>query len=91
MLYYYHHDHLDSTTLTANFNGGLAEETTYYPSGAIYEGGNKRYTYTGKEKDLTGLSYYGSRYYSVDILRRFTQADFLIPVLVNLWVVNVGW
>ena len=55
------------------------EETTYYPFGSVFEGGNSRYTYTGKETDSTGLSYYGSRYYSADVLRGFTQADTLIP------------
>src|SRR3989344_7007467 len=58
--------------------GNVVERNNYGPFGSVFEGGNSRYTYTGKEIDSTGLSYYGARYYSADILRRFTQADPLI-------------
>src|SRR3990167_330927 len=83
-----HPDHLGSTTLITNFSGNLVEETTYYPFGSVFEGGNSRYTYTGKEIDSTGLSYYGARYYSADILRRFTQADTLILDIYNPQALN---
>jgi len=83
-----HPDHLGSTSLTTNSTGSLVEETTYYPYGEVFEGGSSRYDYTGKETDLTGLSYYGQRYYSADVLRRFTQADSLISDVYNPQALN---
>src|SRR3989344_2033311 len=83
-----HPDHLGSTTLITNFSGNLVEETTYYPFGSVFEGGNSRYTYTGKETDSTGLSYYGARYYSADVLRGFTQCDSIKPNIYNPQALN---
>ncbi|MDP7141153.1 MAG: RHS repeat-associated core domain-containing protein [Candidatus Woesearchaeota archaeon] len=74
---YYHPDHLGSNNIITDEAGNKIEETTYLPFGDILEGGNDRFTYTGKEKDSTGLMYYGARYYS-PFLRRFTQPDTLI-------------
>ena len=68
--------------------GNVVERNNYGPFGSVFEGGNSRYTYTGKETDSTGLSYYGARYYSADILRRFTQADTLIPDVYNPQALN---
>src|SRR3989344_4492416 len=83
-----HPDHFGSTSLITNFGGNLVEETTYYPFGSVFEGGNSRYTYTGKETDSTRLSYYGSRYYSADVLRRFTQCDSIKPNIYNPQALN---
>ena len=74
---YFHPDHLGSSNIITDEAGNKIEETTYLPFGDILEGGNDRFTYTGKEKDSTGLMYYGARYYS-PFLRRFTQPDTLI-------------
>ncbi|HEC95698.1 MAG TPA: hypothetical protein ENI50_01580 [Euryarchaeota archaeon] len=35
---------------------------------------SEKYKYTGKEKDITGLYYYGARYYNPEI-GRFTTRD----------------
>jgi uncharacterized protein RhaS with RHS repeats len=62
--FFYHPDHLGSTTLITNESGQVVEETVYEPYGQVLSGGNDRYDYTGKETDLgTGLAYYGARYY----------------------------
>ncbi len=73
--YFYHPDHLGSTTLITNESGDVVEETTYEPFGKIIEGGNDRFLYTGKELDkTTNLEYYGARYYSPE-LGRFVEPD----------------
>jgi len=76
--YYYHPDHLGSTSLITDENGEIAEETRYMPFGAVLKGGNDRFLYTGKEKDSTNLYYYGARYYDPN-LRQFVQPDTIIP------------
>src|SRR3989338_1782108 len=76
-VYYYHPDHLGSTNLVTDALKPVVEETTYLPFGGIFEGGSSRFTFTGKEKDYSGLMYYGARYYS-PFLRRFTQPDTVI-------------
>ncbi len=49
------------------------------PFGEIVDGGvQEKFLYTGKEKDTSGLYYYGARYYD-PLLKRFTQADTVIP------------
>lgn len=77
---FYLNDHLNSTNILTDATGKLIEETTYYPYGDIQTGGtNSKYLYTGQEKDLlTGLNYYGARYYNSHI-RRFTQPDSNLP------------
>jgi len=77
-LVYYHPDHLGSTSLVTNSSGNVSEETWYLPFGSIVEGGDSRYSYTGKEEDDVGLMYYGARYYSTE-MRHFSQADMLLP------------
>lgn len=76
---YYHPDHLGSTTLVTNESGDVVEETFYLPFGEIAEGGDERYLFTGKEKDVgVDLYYYGARYYD-SYLRHFIQADNVLP------------
>lgn len=49
----------------------------------IYSNCDRRFLYTGKEKDSdTGLYYYGAQYYD-PYLRHFTQPDSLIPDVYN--------
>ena len=74
----YHSDHLGSTSLITNETGNVTELTEYEPYGSIIEGGNSRFTYTGKEKDATGLMYYGARNYNPE-QGQFIQADKLLP------------
>lgn len=75
--YYYHPDHLGSTNIVTDQNGNVVEETSYEPFGAVLEGGESRFLFTGKEKDPTGLYYYGARYYSPSLMK-FTQPDTIL-------------
>ncbi|MFH1445776.1 MAG: FG-GAP-like repeat-containing protein [Nanoarchaeota archaeon] len=81
--YFYHPDHLGSTSIVTDENGYVIEETNYLPYGTALDGGDSRFLYTGKEKDvLTNIYYYGSRYYD-PFFRHFTQADSIIPNVYN--------
>jgi len=65
-------DHLKSSTLELDQNAGLISQERYYPFGgtAYWAGRNateakyKTLRYSGKERDATGLYYYGLRYYA---------------------------
>ncbi len=68
-LYFYHPDHLGSTSYVTDQNGKLYEHIQYFPFGEswIEEGPATRktpYLFTSKEYDPeTGLYYFGARYY----------------------------
>ena len=48
--------------------------STYHPFGeTAVEEGSEHYLYTGKQKDSTGLYYYGARYYDPDVGRFITR------------------
>jgi RHS repeat-associated protein len=80
-MYFYHSDHLGGTNAVTDSTGHLAERTNYYPFGEIREGGNEKYSFTGKEKDnLTDNYYFEARYYNPRI-NHFTQADTISPNL----------
>ncbi|WPX38388.1 C2H2-type zinc finger protein [Pseudomonas sp. CCC3.1] len=65
-------DHLGSSTLELDDQAQLISQETYYPFGgtACWVGRNeveasyKTLRYSGKERDATGLYYYGYRYYA---------------------------
>ena len=65
-------DHLGSSTLELDDQAQLISQETYYPFGgtACWAGRNeveasyKTLRYSGKERDATGLYYYGYRYYA---------------------------
>jgi len=65
-------DHIGSSTLEVDQNGQLISQEVYYPYGetAWFAGRNdveakyKTVRYSGKERDATGLYYYGLRYYA---------------------------
>lgn len=82
--YYYHNDHLGSSTVITNASGTLVEETKYDPWGAVLSGGTKsKFLYTGQENDSeTNLHYYNARYYDPHI-RRFTQPDDIVQDIYN--------
>ncbi len=81
--FYYHPDHLGSTTFVTNQSGIVVEETNYYPYGLPIYDAQSRYLYTGKELDRsTGLEYYGARYYSPE-LGRFVEPDSIVQTLYN--------
>ncbi|MFH0828954.1 MAG: RHS repeat-associated core domain-containing protein [Candidatus Kerfeldbacteria bacterium] len=80
-LAYFQSDHLGSTNITTNANGGLNGITEYMPFGGITNDTNTGtdYKYNGKELDTEmGLYYYGARYYD-PALGRFMAADSLVP------------
>jgi len=65
-------DHLGSCTLELDGQGAVISQEGYYPFGgtawwtarSAVEAGYKTVRYSGKERDATGLYYYGSRYYA---------------------------
>jgi RHS repeat-associated protein len=73
---FYHTDHLGSTRLITDENGDVLTTVEYNPFGEDTTTGEKEsYAYTGKEKDSSGLYYYGARYYDPEI-GRFISRDF---------------
>ncbi len=65
-LYYYHTDHLGSTTFIIDRNGDVAQYLAYTPYGETFieERNVTPYKFNGKELDAeTGYYYYGARYY----------------------------
>ena len=72
---YYHTDHLGSTRLITDESGSIVTEVKYEPFGdSTLTGKEDNHLYTGKEKDSTGLYYYGARYYDPQI-GRFISRD----------------
>ncbi|MGE8102028.1 RHS repeat-associated core domain-containing protein, partial [Pseudomonas fluorescens] len=75
-------DHLKSSTLELDQQARLISQEWYYPFGdtAYWAGRNtteakyKTVRYSGKERDATGLDYYGFRYYA-PWLRRWINPD----------------
>lgn len=86
--YYYHQDHLGSSSVLSDYAGSLKELSVWYPFGrtqtnnptAAFKVSNK---FTGQVQDEeTGLYYYNARYYDPE-LGRFIQPDTIIPDLSN--------
>jgi len=75
-------DHLSSCTVELADDARIISRETYYPFGAtawfagddVIEVGYKVIRYSGKERDATGLYYYGLRYY-VPWLQRWLNPD----------------
>ncbi len=67
--YYYHKDHLGSSSIITNGNGEVTQRIEYLPYGEVFleqnnTNWNTPYKFNGKELDEeTGLYYYGARYY----------------------------
>jgi RHS repeat-associated protein len=67
--YFYHPDHLGSSSFVTDEKGEVYEHLEYFPFGETFahEHSNTQvtpYRFTGKELDeVTGLYYYGARYY----------------------------
>ena len=73
-LYFYHPDHLGSSSWITTTNGTVKQHLHYLPWGETYvdQKSNRfdgvRYTFSAKEKDTeTGYSYFGARYYTSDL------------------------
>jgi RHS repeat-associated protein len=88
-VYYFHGDHLGSTSIITDKCGNKVLETRYFPYGTkrvenSYSGCTSldnriRHFFTGQELDgETGLYFYGARYYD-PVLGRFIQPDTLVP------------
>ena len=81
-VYYYHGDHLGSSSVITNQVGQFHEHIEYFPYGETWitekvsENVERlRYKFSGKEEDPeTGLYYYGARYYD-PVLSRWTGID----------------
>ncbi|WP_367374246.1 RHS repeat domain-containing protein [Pseudomonas lini] len=75
-------DHLNSCTLELADDARIISQETYYPFGAtawfagtdMIEASYKIIRYSGKERDATGLYYYGYRYY-IPWLQRWINPD----------------
>ncbi len=77
-MFYYHPDHLGSTSVVTDERGRIIENNHYLPFGEILESVNERYLYTGQELDPESqLYYFGARYYS-PYLAKFIQPDTVI-------------
>ena len=86
--YYYHTDHLESSTVITDQNGNKVEELLYYPFGEIFSDSSPtkvKYKFAGHELDSeTQLIYMKARYYDPK-LARFVSADPVVPVRVELY------
>jgi len=79
--YYYHTDHLGSSSIITNASGTKVNELYYYPYGKTRYAldSSLAHQFTGQElDDETGLYYYGARYYDPAI-GRFVSADSIVP------------
>ncbi len=73
--FFYHSDHLGSSSFITNINGAAIQHLQYLPFGETYiderasDGSyNTPYKFSGKEKDdETQYSYFGARYYDSDL------------------------
>ncbi|MDR2948601.1 MAG: type IV secretion protein Rhs [Prevotella sp.] len=67
--YYYHSDHLGSSSLITNLDGEVVQHVEYVPFGEVFieernNTWNTPYLFNAKELDEeTGMYYYGKRYY----------------------------
>ncbi|MBI5027194.1 MAG: hypothetical protein HZC12_10815 [Nitrospirae bacterium] len=79
--YYYHTDHLGSSSIITDATGAKVQGIYYYPYGGTRSStgtANIKHKFTGQEEDAeTGLYYYGARYYD-PILGRFISADSIV-------------
>lgn len=81
--WYYHPDHLGSTTLITDQNGNVVEQTFYSPYGELLGGGTSDVKlYTSQFKDFSCEYYYGARYYN-PCNAQFIQPDPLIKQIYN--------
>jgi RHS repeat-associated protein len=78
-IYYYHPDHLGSSSVVTDDAGSVVERTEFYPFGRLRheqrDSFHSAYKFTGKERDKeSGLFYYGARYYE-PVVGKFVGAD----------------
>jgi len=88
--YYYHADHLGSSSIITDETAAQKEEIYYYPYGKTrYNSGiNLKHKFTGQEEDgEVGLYYYGARYYDPTI-GRFISPDSIVQEYTNPQTLN---
>jgi len=78
-VFYYHSDHLGSTSAMTDSSGKIVSSPRFSVFGSALPGTEERYGFTGKELDETGLQYFGARYYN-PAAGRFMNVD---PLLEN--------
>ncbi|MBX8572980.1 RHS repeat domain-containing protein, partial [Pseudomonas cichorii] len=86
-------DHLGSNTLELDQQGNLISQESYYPFGgtawwaarSAVEAKYKTIKYSGKERDASGLYYYGFRYYAPWLQRWISPDPFGISAGLNLY------
>jgi RHS repeat-associated protein len=98
-VFYYFSDHLKTASVITDSAGVIKAESDYYPWGGELQFTNNdsnHYKFTGKERDETGLDYFGARYYSNGLGRFITPdwaakatavpyAEFADPQSLNLY------
>jgi RHS repeat-associated protein len=96
---YYFSDHLKTASVITDSLGSIKSESDYYPWGGELQfvaNDSNHYKFTGKERDETGLDYFGARYYSNGLARFITPdwaekatavpyAEFADPQSLNLY------
>jgi RHS repeat-associated protein len=91
--YYYHPDHLGSTSWVTDQNGKVHEHVEYFPYGEVWrepkidrDGAGvkgQRFLFSGKELDEeTGLYYFGARYYD-PVRVRWASTDPILPAVLG--------
>ncbi len=84
--FYYHSDHLGSSSVVTDETSATAQELFYYPFGEIKTNTGSdvaKHKFTDQEWDgETGLYYYNARYYDPR-LARFISADTIVPDPLN--------
>ncbi len=72
---FFHSDHLGSPSVVSSGSGSVVWSADYDVFGeTINEEGANKINYNSKERDATGLLYYGSRYYN-PLTGRFITVD----------------
>jgi RHS repeat-associated protein len=74
---YYFSDHLKTASVITDSVGNITSESDYYPWGGEIQfvaNDSNHYKFTGKERDETGLDYFGARHYS-NGMGRFITPD----------------
>jgi RHS repeat-associated protein len=71
-LYFYHGDHLGSSSWITNLSGNATQHLAYMAFGEDFinerSSNDIRFKFTGKERDSeTGMDYFGARYYEKDM------------------------
>jgi RHS repeat-associated protein len=89
--YSYHKDRLGSTRSITDSNKNIMAASTYQPFGETEaEEGSEKYLFNGKERDSTGLYYYGARYYDPQIGRFIKRDLWKGGSIQNVWIHGAG-